>query len=201
MAKRAPEHLVPDWHLWGEVIRTIAPLRPQRRFVSAAVEAALPLPPANPPPPARPRAVAKKASAPAWRPEGRPGKPPIEPGTVIEPGVLKKLGRGRIGIDGRIDLHGMRQAEAHAALSRFIRSRAARGDRTVLVITGKGRSGAAEDEFGFLLDRGVLRTMLPYWLGEPALAPLVAGWDNAAQSHGGQGAFYVRLRPLARAGA
>ena len=32
----------------------------------------------------------------------------------------------------------MRQAEAHAALTRFVHARAARGDRTLLVITGKG---------------------------------------------------------------
>jgi DNA-nicking Smr family endonuclease len=35
---------------------------------------------------------------------------------------------------------------------------------------------------------------LPVWLSEPPLSGLVAGWDNAAQGHGGQGAFYVRLR-------
>jgi DNA-nicking Smr family endonuclease len=40
----------------------------------------------------------------------------------------------------------------------------------------------------------VLRAMLPVWLSEPGLAPLVAGWDTAAQGHGGDGAFYVRLR-------
>ncbi len=36
--------------------------------------------------------------------------------------------------------------------------------------------------------------MLPIWLSEPSLAPLIAGWDTSAQNHGGEGAFYVRLR-------
>jgi DNA-nicking Smr family endonuclease len=40
--------------------------------------------------------------------------------------------------------------------------------------------------------------MLPMWLAEPALAPYVAGFDIAAQGHGGEGAFYVRLRRVAR---
>jgi DNA-nicking Smr family endonuclease len=85
----------------------------------------------------------------------------------------------------------MRQSEAHAALRRFIAARVARGDRTVLVITGKGLKKL--DDLT-IVDRGVLRTMLPIWLSEPGLAPLVAGWDISAQGHGGEGAFYVRLR-------
>ncbi|WP_395012639.1 Smr/MutS family protein [Devosia sp.] len=44
----------------------------------------------------------------------------------------------------------------------------------------------------------MLRAMLPVWLGQPDLAPLVAGWDEAAPGHGGSGAFYVRLRREAR---
>jgi DNA-nicking Smr family endonuclease len=40
--------------------------------------------------------------------------------------------------------------------------------------------------------------MLPIWLSEPNLAPLVAGWDVAAQGHGGDGAFYLRLRRAER---
>ena len=96
-------------------------------------------------------------------------------------------------IDGTIDLHGMRQVEAHAALTRFVRARAARGDRTILVITGKGLKQVGDDA-AVLVERGVLRAMLPLWLSAPELAPLVAGWDAAAQGHGGEGAFYVRLR-------
>jgi DNA-nicking Smr family endonuclease len=74
-------------------------------------------------------------------------------------------------------------------------ARVARGDRTLLVITGKGLKKTDDLQ---ILDRGVLRAMLPVWLAEPALAPLIAGWDAAAQEHGGDGAFYVRLRRAAR---
>ena len=34
-------------------------------------------------------------------------------------------------------------------------------------------------------------------LSEPTLAPLIAGWDVSAQGHGGEGAYYVRLRRVA----
>ncbi|MDR3475699.1 MAG: Smr/MutS family protein [Devosia sp.] len=122
-------------------------------------------------------------------------KPRTEPGQVIEPRMRRRLMRGRIEIDGTIDLHGMRQAEARAALQRFVVARAVRGDRTLLVITGKGLKKTDDLQ---IVDRGVLRSMLPVWLSEPTLAPLIAGWDVSAQSHGGDGAFYVRLRRAAR---
>ncbi len=115
------------------------------------------------------------------------------PRAGIEPNLKQRVQRGRVEIDGTIDLHGMRQVEAHAALTRFIHARSARGDRTLLVITGKGLKKLGDDA-AVIIERGVLRAMLPIWLSEPKLAPLVAGWDVAAQHHGGDGAFYVRLR-------
>lgn len=110
--------------------------------------------------------------------------------------MRRRLVRGRIPIDATLDLHGMRQTEAHKALVRFVTARAARGDRTVLVITGKGVGKRGET--GEITQRGVLRSMLPRWLAEPGLRPFVAGFEAAAQEHGGGGAFYVRLRPHAR---
>lgn len=103
--------------------------------------------------------------------------------------------RGQLPIDATIDLHGLRQAEAHAALCRFIAARHRRGDRTVLVITGKGLKKMG---YGAIEQRGVLRTMLPIWLTEPALNFMVAGWEVSAQSHGGEGAYYVRLKRAER---
>ncbi|VAW10984.1 hypothetical protein MNBD_ALPHA09-1151, partial [hydrothermal vent metagenome] len=46
--------------------------------------------------------------------------------------------RGRIDVDGTLDLHGMTQSHAHMALRGFLIAAQARGDRLVLVITGKG---------------------------------------------------------------
>ena len=114
------------------------------------------------------------------------------PDKAVEPSVRKKVVRGRIEIDGTIDLHGMTQNEARGALYRFIQARFARGDRTILVITGKGLK-TDNDYIAAMSERGVLRTMLPVWLNEPSLAPLVSGWSIAARGHGGEGAWYVRL--------
>jgi DNA-nicking Smr family endonuclease len=188
MAKREPDQRPPDFHLWHEVAATVRPLKRVRRK-----------PAQHPPdhgsaaPPPRPRKPAMAIAMPAYRSDGKPSRPP---GHGIEPGMKKRLQRGTMEIDGTIDLHGMRQAEAHAALSRFIHRSVARGDRTILVITGKGLKKLGPDA-AVIIEAGVLRSMLPIWLGEASLAPVVAGWDVAAQAHGGEGAFYVRLRRAA----
>ena len=127
---------------------------------------------------------------PAYQSLNTPGVTPLG---VIEPKLRKRLGRGRVSIDGTLDLHGMRQDEAYGALSRYLHARANRGDRTILVITGKGLKKVNGDPTT-IVERGVLRTMLPIWLSSPDLLPLVAGWDQSAQPHGGEGAWYVRLR-------
>jgi DNA-nicking Smr family endonuclease len=176
-----------DWHLWTEVKRTIRPLRPE--LEQALVDEPLPIPAAKQPPVFSKSAKWAGPALPAYRPSV--AAPRTEPGQVIEPGMRRRLVRGQIDIDGTIDLHGMRQAEARAALQRFVLARAARGDRTVLVITGKGLKKIDDNT---IVERGVLRSMLPIWLGEPTLAPLIAGWDVSAQGHGGEGAYYVRLR-------
>ncbi len=110
---------------------------------------------------------------------------------AIEPGVHRHLRRGRIPIDARIDLHGMNRNVARLKLNNFIQERAQRGDRTLLIITGKGQKTSG---FGSSTSGGVLRQMLPHWLDEPQLAPFVSGFEVSARHHGGEGAFYVRLR-------
>lgn len=189
MAKRRPDRpALPDWHLWTQVSETIAPLRRRRPPIIELGDEPLPMPPGPPQAVLRPKRP--PPVMPAYQSDGRPAK---KPRAGIEPNLKQRLMRGREEIDGTIDLHGMRQVEAHAALSRFIHARSARGDRTLLVITGKGLK-KLEDDAAVIIERGVLRAMLPMWLSQPDLAPMVSGWDLAAQGHGGDGAFYVRLR-------
>lgn len=56
----------------------------------------------------------------------------------------QRLARGHSPIDARLDLHGMTQGEAHAALARFLGNAQANGARFVLVITGN--RGARRNE-------------------------------------------------------
>lgn len=104
---------------------------------------------------------------------------------VLEKPVIRKLARGRLPIEGRIDLHGMTQSEAHNLLFDFLARSHGRGLRHVLVITGKGFSRGSE---------GVLKRHVPQWLAKPEFRFLISGHEDAARSHGGDGALYVRLR-------
>lgn len=119
------------------------------------------------------------------------------PGT-IEPRKVKRVAKGRDEIEARIDLHGMRQAEAHDALIGFLRRAHQNGQRLVLVITGRGRAEDIDRHAPFDMfqdrDRGVLRRNVPRWLAEPDLRAIVVGHTSAHAKHGGDGAFYVQLR-------
>ena len=94
----------------------------------------------------------------------------------------------------------MTQSEAHATLRAFLYGCAARGDRNVLVITGKGSPAARTEHWDASgrSDRGVLRRNVPRWLDEPDLRGLVIGTSSASARHGGSGALYVQLRARRR---
>ena len=194
MSKREPKRLPHDFHLWTAVAETVEPLR-RKRVAQPHGAPPLPLPPETAP---SPEIRLPPASRPARRepflpPYQAPSQQRKAPDKAVDPATHRKVRRGRIEIDGTIDLHGMTQAEAREALHRFVLARAARGDRTLLVITGKGTRN--DDDFiAAMNERGVLRTMLPVWLNEPGLARHVSGWSLAARGHGGEGAWYVRLR-------
>lgn len=101
----------------------------------------------------------------------------------IEPGRYRRMALGREPIGARVDLHGLSQDAARAALSEFIRQAANESLRGVLVITGKGTLGD-----------GVLRRRAPEWLAAPPLRALIAGVSEAHRRHGGGGALYVALK-------
>ena len=192
MSKRDPKRLPHDFHLWTTVASTVDPLRRKGLLKFGALP--LPLPAAEPEaPPSKAPAGKKPPKQPFLPPYQAPLPSAVLPDKAVDPSIRRKLGRGRIEIDGRIDLHGMTQNEARAALHRFLHARFARGDRTVLVITGKGIKTDG-DYMAAMSERGILRTMLPLWLSEPSLGPMVSGWSTAARGHGGEGAWYVRLR-------
>jgi DNA-nicking Smr family endonuclease len=115
-------------------------------------------------------------------------RPGLKPLATMERRLRQRVSRGQAPIQGIIDLHGMRQEEAHRALLSFIHRKHLEGASVVMVITGKGSvssEGAA---------RGVLKRMVPHWLADPGLRRYVIGYEDAAHHHGGTGALYVRIR-------
>ena len=153
--------------LWRQATRNVSPLTPRAR------------PPAGPPTasvrPAKARPVASMASA--------LSPLVVDRFTETDRSSAERLKRGRQPIEGRLDLHGLTQDEAHRALAGFIRGSRAAGKRCVLVITGRG-----------VLGGGVLRAAVPRWFAEPAFRPHLLAIATAKPRDGGAGALYVMLR-------
>jgi DNA-nicking Smr family endonuclease len=115
--------------------------------------------------------------------------------------------RGKVEIEGRLDLHGTGLEESRVRLLQFISSKRGSGARLVLVITGKGDSPFTRhtlhgsSHFHAPERQGRLRRLVPEWLNEREFRAHVAGFQPAHPRHGGGGAFYVRLRRHERSGA
>lgn len=176
--RRSRQLSAEERRLWAHVARAVKPF-PGR----AAPQVSAPEPPAEtriepaePVPPSPPKSPPK------------PALPPLAP---LERKTVTALRRGTRRAEAAIDLHGMRQAEAHQALLAFLHRSRDAGREVVLVITGKGAAATGESLFE---ERGVLRRVVPHWLRLPELRPLVLGFEEAAPQHGGAGALYVRLR-------
>ena len=159
------------------------PLKPEEQRIWSMVAATVH--------PLHERGTAKKAlhqtlDAAARITPKRPGDGPAssrEGVDPIEPNRKHRITKEREEIGGRVDLHGMTQDRARAALDAFVARAWNDGWRAVLVITGKGVQGD-----------GVLRKAVPGWLGAPELSHIVAGISEAARHHGGEGALYVALK-------
>ncbi|GAA6165550.1 Smr/MutS family protein [Pelagimonas sp. KU-00592-HH] len=106
--------------------------------------------------------------------------------------VYGKMKRGKMLPEGKIDLHGMTQEQAHPALTGFIMRSFSEGKRLVLVVTGKGKS--KPDDGPIPVRRGILKHHVPQWLAMPPLGAMVLQVAEAHVRHGGAGAYYVYLR-------
>ncbi|NBN65634.1 Smr/MutS family protein [Pannonibacter tanglangensis] len=172
--------------LWTRVASTATPLK-----TTAWPPPDLALPPPTEPPASPAAAAPPPQTETAMRPAPAPkGPPPLAP---IERRVRQKVVRGQRRIDARIDLHGLTQHQAHDRLRGFLRLAQQQGHTFVLVITGKGGSGAMA---AYMDERGILRRVVPQWLAMADLRGIVLGFEEAHLTHGGAGALYVRLRKL-----
>lgn len=183
-----------DRDAWERTAQTFEPLNRKRRQ-KREIE---PLPPIEP-------AVTHPPAAPPRRPPHAVPPPPrdeLPPLAGIGRRQTRKLSTGQVSIDGRVDLHGMTQAEAHGALRQFLVGAHERDARWVLVITGKGsrrKAGRSEVEDSFMpRESGILRRNVPLWLEQSDLRDIVIAFRTAAQAHGGDGALYVQLRQRRR---
>ncbi len=184
--------------LWNLVTRTVTPMRAAEPKVEppedlAAQMASLMAPTIKSVPMSAANLRAAKTAAHAHKMTGETSlknkakalKSPAPITSHLDRPVYRKISKGRVPIDSTIDLHNMTQEQAVRRLLSFLTQAHDLGQRHVLVITGKGGSPTSE---------GVLKRMLPVWLNTPAFSAIVNGYQSASRNHGGDGAFYVRLR-------
>lgn len=167
-----------DDDLWRKVTRTVRPLA--RRSVTVARPLPMPLKPAE-------AITIRPPSTPTLKAVATPSKKAL--GSLADRSPEKRVRRGKLDVGAKLDLHGYTQDEARAALTRFLLHARADNVRVALVVTGKGgrlRSGETAP--------GVLKQRLPEWLAGVDLRPLVSGYAEAHQRHGGGGAYYVFLK-------
>ncbi|MCZ6606946.1 MAG: Smr/MutS family protein [Alphaproteobacteria bacterium] len=167
--------------LLRHVMADVAPL-PGREVALPAAEAPVEPPPPRPAPP-----VARSRPTPP-APPPVPRLPEIGPGdrVGVDKRTAKRLKRGQLAVEARMDLHGLTQEEAHRALSTFVQGSQAAGRRCVLVITGKGLRPDGTT--------GVLRAAVPHWLNQPDLRERIVAFTHATPRDGGEGALYLLLK-------
>lgn len=171
--------------IWARVARSARPF-PGRELVAAdalsmTAEVALPLP--------------KK---PVKRPvldDRRSLKAPMAPQSpardTLDGSWDKRILKGDLRPDVSIDLHGETLASAHARLNRGLDAAIRRGDRVLLLVTGKP---AVDNPRLPPTSRGVIRASITDWLAASPYADRIAAIRNAHPRHGGAGALYVVLR-------
>ncbi len=204
MAKRRPPRGLDttEQQLWQKVTQAVTPLS-SRPDMSELLK--MEKPKQRIPGSKQKKAASSPAAQPNFVPQMQPKKhaklpDPHDAGT-LDGGLQRKLRRGRIDPDAKIDLHGLTQAQAHQRLRADLPRHRGNGVRCLLVVTGKGSASALARHtlHGSVISetperRGVLRDSLPRWLADAEFRPHVAAVRPAHPRHGGGGAFYVWLR-------
>ena len=177
--KPSPPGQVPedDRDLWRRVTKDAKPLLGRTPPREDRPKAETPRPGEKPrTAPAVPRAAERPA----------PQRPELAAGALadVDKRTADRLKRGKLDIEGRLDLHGMTEEEARREVGRFLADAQGAGRRCVLIITGKGpgREG------------GVLRRALPQWLNQPGNRARLVAFAPAQPRHGGHGAVYLLLK-------
>ncbi|MDO3435908.1 Smr/MutS family protein [Rhizobium sp. CBN3] len=168
--------------LWGKVARSTRPM-PGKAGELSELDAFLVETEAA----AERQTAEKQTSVSPTAAQPAPPSTPRQPAKVhhpLERPVKRKIAKGRLALEARIDLHGLVQSEAHVILLDFLIRAHERGMRHVLVITGKGSSLGSE---------GALKRAVPLWFSKPEFRYLISSYEPAAQHHGGEGALYIRL--------
>ncbi|MFV1919882.1 Smr/MutS family protein [Sphingomonas sp. MJ1 (PH-R8)] len=168
--------------LWARVTAGLRPLH-----ATPAKPKPKPLPP---PPVPEPKPKPPRGRVPPLRQPAAVQAPAPAVSNLLDGSWDRRLSRGLVSPDSSFDLHGHSLASAHAMLDRALERSIARGDRVLLLVTGRAPRLDAERPFA----RGAIRAAVPDWLAASRHADRIAAVRGAHPRHGGAGALYVILR-------
>ncbi len=111
---------------------------------------------------------------------------------------IKKLKRGHIAINKKVDFHGLGLLDAEEKFSEIVKNCYNKDQRCILFVTGKGLHNKETNSNNVdtrpILFYGKIRMGLLEWVKKPELAKYILSIEKAKIEHGGDGAFYVFLR-------
>lgn len=178
--------------LWAKVMASVRPLKAAAPTASPKpqpVRSRAPLAPTPKPTIALPPIAAKPS--PVRRGPTITFTPASEPvASTLDGGWDRKLARGLVFPDVTVDLHGHTLHSAHDLLDAALARAIARGDRVVLLVTGRPPRPESERPHA----RGAIRAAVGDWLAASRHAAHIASVRGAHPRHGGAGALYLILR-------
>lgn len=183
MRRLAPEEAA----LWKRVVASVTPIKARPvKAVEALDKATTPAPL---PAPARMAKVKGRVPPPL------PATPPPAPAkgqavNTLDASWDRRLSRGLVAPESTVDLHGHTLSSAYDRLDFGLEAAIARGDRVLLLVTGKPPRPESERPHA----RGAIRAAVDDWLAASRFSDRIAAVRTAHSRHGGAGALYIILR-------
>ena len=114
--------------------------------------------------------------------------------------INKKLKKGKIPPDKKIDFHGMSLVGAEELLCNTVINCYNTNKRCILFVTGKGVNKKETDlRNETRLYYGKIRSAFSSWIRKPEIEKYILGVEQANMEFGADGAFFVYLRKKPRA--
>ena len=106
----------------------------------------------------------------------------------------KKLKKGKIPVDKKIDFHGLSTLDAEDLFSETVITCYRQRLRCLLFVTGKGILKKKEHNESTRLYYGKIRSGFQLWAQKEELKKYILSVESADLEHGADGAFFVYLR-------
>lgn len=110
----------------------------------------------------------------------------------IDANTAERFRKGEMPIEAELDLHGYNEERAFDAVVNFVKNSYLRKKRCIAIITGKGIHPSFQDDI--FSTRGVLKDLVPQWLNNSDIRPLILSITHPANKDGGVGVIKILLR-------